>query len=143
MKNLDTRVTFFLHISKIHTIFSRRCDSILNGISFTELIVLYYLEIAGNDGLRRVDLADMVGLTASGITRLLLPMEKIGLVEKTINDRDARSTLVMLASGGRIKLEEAMERAEDFCTSIVDHANIAHEIEGATNTLRAVSTVVE
>ena len=32
--------------------------------------------------MRRVDLAQSLGLTASGETRLVAPMEKIGLIQK-------------------------------------------------------------
>ncbi|UUZ55216.1 MarR family transcriptional regulator [Massilia sp. H-1] len=40
--------------------------------------------------IRRVDLAERVSLTASGVTRTLLPLEKIGLVTRQSDPRDAR-----------------------------------------------------
>ncbi|MDZ7871614.1 MAG: MarR family transcriptional regulator [Rheinheimera sp.] len=46
---------------------------------------------------RRSDLVELVGLSPSGITRLLLPLEKIGRVEKERNPRDARVSLVILS----------------------------------------------
>ncbi len=39
-------------------------------------MTLYYLERAPGGRLRRVDLAERLGLTASGVTRSLLPLEK-------------------------------------------------------------------
>lgn len=69
--------------------------------------------------MRRIDLAEKIGLTASGVTRILLPMEKIGLVSREINERDARVSYVLLASGGKAKLSEAMERAEMLCEESV------------------------
>ena len=56
--------------------------------------------------MRRVDLAEQVGLTPSGITRLLNPMEKIGLIEKEDNPRDARVSLVALSSAGKRVYQE-------------------------------------
>jgi DNA-binding MarR family transcriptional regulator len=45
-------------------------------------------------------------MSASGITRLLAPMEKNHLVEKVINARDARQSMVNLSeTGERVYLE--------------------------------------
>ena len=108
-----------MQLAKVQMIISRRFDGRLNGLSLNEFIVLLALSAAHDEKLRRVDLAEKVGLTASGVTRLLLPMEKIGLVKKIVNKDDARSTYVALASGGKKKLAEAMERAEDFCEEVL------------------------
>ena len=142
MKTLNTSLTFFLNLAKVHTTISRRFDGALNGLSLTEFIVLFHLSNAHEEKMRRVDLAEKVGLTASGVTRLLLPMEKIGLVQKEVNERDARSSYVALASGGKEKLAEAIDRAEIFCDDIVEHANIGEEIGRASNVLRALGGTV-
>lgn len=84
--------------------------------------------------MRRIDLADAIGLTASGITRLLLPMEKIGLVGREAHDGDARVSFVALAPGGENMLGEAIERAELFCSDII-HPAEAPEIERVNNIL--------
>lgn len=112
-------VQFFLHLSKLHTVISRRLDGALNGLSLNEFIVLLQLSKAPDVKMRRVDLAESIGLTASGVTRLLLPMEKVGLVEKEVNAHDARSSYVVLASGGKKKLAEGLERADTFCDDVV------------------------
>jgi len=112
METLSPSVRFFVEMAKVAAVVNRRFDNGLGGLGFTEFIILSHLEAAGSTGIRRIDLAEKVGLTASGITRLLLPMEKTGLVKKEINKDDARSSLVMIAPGGKRKLEEAMERAE-------------------------------
>ncbi len=56
---------------------------------------------AADEAMRRIDLAESVGLSASGVTRLLLPMQKIGLVQKEQNPRDARVSLVKLTETGK------------------------------------------
>ena len=79
----------------------------LHGIGLTEYVVLSQLVEAPNKHMRRIDVANAVGRSASGVTRMLIPMEKIGLIEKEVNPRDARVSLVKITSVGEIKLAEA------------------------------------
>lgn len=73
----------------------------VHGIGLSEYLVLNQLFIAPTQKLRRSDLAERVGLSPSGITRLLNPMEKIGLVQKEENPRDARVSLVTMSETGK------------------------------------------
>lgn len=73
----------------------------VHGIGLSEYLVLNQLYIAPAQKMRRSDLAEQVGLSPSGITRLLNPMEKMGLVEKEENPRDARVSLVTLTAAGK------------------------------------------
>ncbi|MCP3862082.1 MAG: MarR family transcriptional regulator, partial [Aestuariibacter sp.] len=49
----------------------------VHGISFTEWLVMHRLSQSSDHTIKRVSLADGIGVTASGVTRLLLPMEKV------------------------------------------------------------------
>ena len=89
-ENLD----FFVNLYKAQTIFARRFDSQTGNL--TEFIILLSLAQAQDKKLRRVDLAKALGMTPSGITRLLLPMEKIGLVGRESHPTDARASYVTL-----------------------------------------------
>lgn len=71
-----------------------------HGISVAEYFVLRQLNLTPDKKMRRIDLANEVGLSASGITRMLAPMEKTGLVSKEEAQRDARVSLVALTSAG-------------------------------------------
>ncbi len=73
----------------------------IHGIGLSEYMVLHNLEQAPGQTLRRIDIAEAIGRTASAVTRMLMPMEKIGLVEKVVNDRDARVSLVKITASGR------------------------------------------
>lgn len=121
MKKINSSIKFCFEIAKFQTELSRTFDARLGGIGFNELVILYHLSQSDDQKIRRIDLAEKIGLTASGITRLLLPMGKIGLVKKEINERDARVSFVKLAPGGKTKLEEGLERAEIFCEDIIPH----------------------
>lgn len=78
-----------------------------HGISLSEYLVLNQLYTATNQKMRRSDLAEKVGLSPSGVTRLLNPMEKIGLIAKEDNPRDARVSLVVISEAGKKIIEEA------------------------------------
>ena len=90
----DTLTTeFCLRLSRAWAALSRRLDSALgahHGIRFADYQLLLHLQRAAAGRLRRVDLAEKLGLTASGVTRSLLPLEKIGLVTRESDPRDAR-----------------------------------------------------
>jgi DNA-binding MarR family transcriptional regulator len=120
--NKNQSLHFFLNLAKFETRLSRRLDSKLGGLGFNEFIILYHLSQAEEEKMRRIDLAEAVGLTASGITRLLLPMEKVGLIKKEVNKEDARSSFVVLAAGGKRKLTEALERLEIFAEDVIPSA---------------------
>jgi DNA-binding MarR family transcriptional regulator len=64
------------------------------------------LSQAARETMTRIQLAQSVGLSASGVTRLIAPMEKLGLVEKDSHPRDARISLVKLSKAGRRICEE-------------------------------------
>lgn len=92
-----------LELAALHGKLLKRVDQsfMVHGISFTEFIVMYHLSKAPEEVMRRIDLAESVGLSASGVTRLLNPMQKIGLVKKEESARDARVSLVKLSAAGK------------------------------------------
>jgi DNA-binding MarR family transcriptional regulator len=67
------------------------------------------LHLSHADGgmMRRVDLAEEVLLTASGITRLLEGLERAGYVCKQTCDSDARVSYAQVTDAGKQKLSDA------------------------------------
>ncbi|MEX0741084.1 MAG: MarR family transcriptional regulator [Pseudohongiella sp.] len=98
-----------LKLVALHTRIQKQLSGPLSfhGISFTEYLVLKQLHDAPAQKLRRIDLAQQVGLSASGVTRLLNPMEKVGLVSKEEAARDARVSLVTLTGAGKTVFQDA------------------------------------
>jgi DNA-binding MarR family transcriptional regulator len=95
---------FCLRLARANAVLVRRFDSSLgsyHGISFADFQILNHLHQAPDGKLRRVDLAERVGLSASGVTRALLPLEKIGLVTRESDPRDARVGLALITETGR------------------------------------------
>lgn len=94
---------FCLRMGRAWATMSRRLDSALgghHGISFADYQLLLALQRASGGRLRRVDLAEALGLTASGVTRSLLPLEKIGLVDRQSDPRDARVGYAIITAAG-------------------------------------------
>jgi len=91
----------------------------VHGISFTEFCILHRLHEAPQQRLSRIELAGAVSLSASGITRLLQPMEKIHLVEKALNPRDARVSLVQLTDTGQQIYSEAAQTCHFFASQFL------------------------
>ena len=103
--------------------FNKRIDRALSvhGISFTEFMVMHQLAQAPNKVISRIQLADAINLTASGVTRLLLPMEKNGLVEKEKNNRDARVSLVKLTDTGNALYQDALVTSQNCSNGLTQH----------------------
>jgi DNA-binding MarR family transcriptional regulator len=80
-----------------------------HGLTINDYEVLLHLARADGHQLRRVDLAERLLLTASGITRLLDGLERAGYVCKGHCASDARVTYAVLTDAGFAKLKEASD----------------------------------
>jgi DNA-binding MarR family transcriptional regulator len=95
---------------RAHASTTRRFNAELvaeHGLTLNDYEVLLHLSRADGQRLRRVDLAERVLLTPSGITRLLGGLECAGYVERASCDADARVTYAQLTEAGETKLREA------------------------------------
>ena len=80
-----------------------------HGLTINDYEALLHLARADGGRLRRVDLAEQLLLTASGVTRLLEGLERAGLVERASCASDRRVTYAVLTAEGRTRLQEASE----------------------------------
>lgn len=120
MSTINISLQLLMNLTKVQAIIARRMDNLSTlGLGFNDLFILYLIQQAPNGKLRRIDLAEKTGLTASGITRLLLPLEKTGFVAREANARDARVSLVTLTATGRHILEEAIKAANTLAIEIL------------------------
>ena len=76
-----------------------------HGLTLNDYEVLLHLSYADGGMLRRVDLAERVLLTASGITRLLEGLESSGFVTKETCASDARVSYAKLTDDRRSQVE--------------------------------------
>lgn len=120
MLALNESLVILMNLAKVQSIMSRRFDRLnMHGIGFTDFMILYFLNHSAGQSMRRIDLAEKAGITASGITRILLPLEKIGLVGREANERDARVSYVTLTEAGKQVLIDASETANELATEII------------------------
>ena len=78
-----------------------------HGLTVVGYEALLLLSEAQERAMRRIDLARGLGLTASGVTRLLDGLERDGLVEKRTCSEDARVSYAALTDAGAERLERA------------------------------------
>lgn len=81
--------------------------SSVHGLSVNEVFLLMHLEQAPLHRLSRVELAKRMHVSASTVTRMAAPLEKIGVVSRQADTRDARLAFVVLTPSGIEKLGEA------------------------------------
>lgn len=117
---ISTELLFLININKLQSVIARKFDSLsVYGLGFNDFVILYVLYSSTESRMRRIDLAEKIGLTASGVTRLLNPLEKIGLVSRETNERDARVSYVVITPNGKKIFEEAKLSAENITKEIL------------------------
>src|SRR5258706_2913430 len=82
MITVSDSLSLCIALFRAQAVLSRRFDGRLgswHGMSFGDFIVLLHISRAEDGRLRRVDLAPELGLTASAVTRMLIPLPKVGL----------------------------------------------------------------
>jgi len=100
----------FLGIRRAVALWESRADAELgaiHGLGLSDFAVLHHLAGAPGARLRRVDLARRVALTPSGVTRLLGPLERRGIVAREEDGHDARATYAVLTRSGKALVKDA------------------------------------
>ncbi len=106
----ETEFEPFVRFLRAHAVVLRELSSELvaeHGLTINDYEVLLRLSRADGNRMRRVDLAQEVLLTPSGITRLLEGLERAGYVERVACKDDLRVSYAQLTPAGRAKLRTA------------------------------------
>jgi DNA-binding MarR family transcriptional regulator len=112
----------FLGIRRAVALWEGRADAQLgavHGLGLSDFAVLHQLAEAPGGRLRRVDLARQVALTPSGVTRLLGPLERRGIVAREAGGHDARATYAVLTRSGKALVKDATSTAQAIAESIL------------------------
>ncbi|MBL8572014.1 MAG: MarR family transcriptional regulator [Phreatobacter sp.] len=99
-----------LHLLRAHSLLEERFAGELasiHGLALKDALLLMHLARAPLMRLSRVDLARRLNASPSTITRTCLPLEKLGLVGREDDQRDARLSYVVLTEAGRARVAEA------------------------------------
>ena len=103
-------VDSFVSLLRAYTHATRELNAQLSadhGLTISDYEVLLRLSRAPDRRMRRVDLAQQVLLSASGVTRLLDGLERSGHVVRGACDSDRRVVYAVLTDDGLAKLHEA------------------------------------
>jgi DNA-binding MarR family transcriptional regulator len=112
LKQQDSALDSWVRLLRGHASVTRAMSAQLvaeHGLTINDYEALLHLARAEDGRMRRVDLAERLILTASGVTRLLDGLEAAGLVERAYCASDRRVTYAVLTAAGRTKLHEASE----------------------------------
>jgi DNA-binding MarR family transcriptional regulator len=97
----------FARLMRAHSVLQRELADVLRprGLTLNDFEALYHLSRAEENRLRRIDLAELLMLSPSGVTRLLDGLETTGLIENVNCDDDARVTWARLTTSGSETLQ--------------------------------------
>lgn len=94
----------FARLMRAHTLLRRQLENevlLPRGLTFNDFEALVRLSRADESRMRRIDLAESLLLSPSGVTRLLDGLQSAGLVENVHCDDDARVTWARLTDAGK------------------------------------------
>jgi DNA-binding MarR family transcriptional regulator len=97
---------------RTHATLTKALDAELeaaHGLPLSSYEVLLHLHDAEGQRMRMSDLAAMVILSRSGLTRLVDRLEREGLIERQSCPSDARGSFASLTAAGRRKLQAARD----------------------------------
>ncbi len=112
----------FLGIRRVITLWESRADAELgavHGLGLSDFAALHAIAEAPGQRLRRVDLAHRLALTPSGVTRLLGPLERRGIVAREAGGHDARATFAVLTRSGARLVKDATTTMSALAQSIL------------------------
>jgi DNA-binding MarR family transcriptional regulator len=112
----------FLGIRRTVALWETRVDAELGGVhglSLSDFAALHHLAEAPGGRLRRVDLARRLALTPSGVTRLLGPLERRGIIDREQDGNDARATYAALTRSGKTLVKDATATVTAIAESVL------------------------
>ena len=113
---MKTELSLVLDLALARTLVDRDVDNTLgahHGLGLSDLALLLELRSAPQGRMRRVELANRLGVTTSGVARQLGQLERRKIVTRESNPADARLALAVLTGAGEKLLTEALVTAEE------------------------------
>jgi DNA-binding MarR family transcriptional regulator len=108
----DRELAAWRGLLRVHAGLIKRLDAELeesHGLPLSSYEVLVYLDGAPDKQLRMRDLADLVLLSRSGLTRLVDRLVRDGLIERATCSSDGRGAYAVLTPDGVRRLEQVRE----------------------------------
>lgn len=134
----------FARLLRAHGTLMRELETWLvaeHGLTISDFETLLHLSHEAEQRMRRVDLADRLALSPSGVTRLLDGLTAAGLVEKATCPGDARVSYAVLTAAGRAVLAAASRTNERVCRELLGEHLSRAELEELASLLGRLPTV--
>ncbi|MFE4415232.1 MarR family winged helix-turn-helix transcriptional regulator [Streptomyces sp. NPDC056821] len=138
-----TEEAFVRELSRVMLALPRAVDADIAReaqLPLSEYTPLMHLSEAPGKAMRMSELAAACSLSLSGMTRVVIRLEKQGWVERAKSDQDKRGWNAVLTDAGLARLERAWPT---FLSSVrrhlVDHFT-GHDLDSLTAALRHVAT---
>ena len=128
----STALSTVLQLAYARTVVVRDVDASLeghHGLGLNDLSLLLELHSNPNGRLRRLDLAERLGITPSGVARQLAPLERRGLVGRESHPHDARLAIVVLTEAGKRIVGDVLPTADEAATRVLGKLWSADEQE--------------
>jgi len=93
--------------------------SAVHGVALKEVLLMRHVQRATGAKLSRVDLAKLLHSSPSTVTRMTKPLEKIGLIDREADARDARLAYVVLTPAGKTLLKNATRTLEQMANEFL------------------------
>jgi DNA-binding MarR family transcriptional regulator len=139
-------VTVFARLLRAHATLRRELEAQLtaeHGLTINDFETLLHLSREPDRQLRRVDLADRLALTPSGVTRLLDGLVAAGHVDKGACSSDARVSYAVLTEEGLELLEAAARTNDRTCQGLIGEHLTPGELDQLSALLGRLPTVGE
>jgi DNA-binding MarR family transcriptional regulator len=110
-----------VHLLRTHAVIADRFDrglGSIHGLGLNDTLLLMHLERAPLSRLSRVELARRLSVSPSTVTRMTAPLEKIGMVGREANPRDARLAYVTLTEAGQRTIGDARASLERMAAGV-------------------------
>jgi DNA-binding MarR family transcriptional regulator len=108
-----------------------------HGIGLSEYRALCRLAEADEGELRMQELADLIGLNQSSVSRLVNRLETAGLTRRAHCPKDRRGVYTVITEEGRAVREKAAPTYAETLTSALDSADSDARIRNLVSTLRS------
>lgn len=134
----------FARLKRAHGTLMRELEMRLvaeHGLTIHDFETLLHLSREPDQRLRRIDLADRLALTPSGVTRLLDGLTGAGLVAKASCPSDARVSYAVLTDAGRELFAAAVQTNDRTCRQLIGQHLSPAELDQLSGLLGRLPTV--
>ncbi len=113
------------------------------GVAHSEYEVLVNVALGPREGIRPTDLADLVFLTKSGLTRLLDRLVERGYIERHACPTDRRGQLIVLTPDGRRAFRRSTPNVVRAIGSLFGERSIERDVAAFRTACERIATAAE